>query len=218
MDLPEPPRSAELEIMRNDPFGPSAYGKVSRPGYGLILALVALAWVIEIVDRVFGFVGLPLDTLGIWPRKLSGLPGILLSPWLHGGWAHLMGNTLTFLVLGFVMMVAEGRRFLLTSFWLVLLSGGGTWLIGRGGSVHIGASGLIYGYFGYLLLRAWTERKPIWVVVGILIAVFYGGMLWGVFPTDHGISWEGHLCGFLGGLWLGRSHGLQGRAKGEGAL
>ena len=83
MDLPEPPRSAELEIMRNDPFGPSAYGKVSRPGYGLILALVALAWVIEIVDRVFGFVGLPLDTLGIWPRKLSGLPGILLLSLIH---------------------------------------------------------------------------------------------------------------------------------------
>ena len=206
-------RAASVEIVGHDPFDGRGYRKVSRPGCGLVLGLVLLAWFIEIADQVFGWIGLPLDALGIWPRQLVGVLGIFLSPWLHGDWGHLLNNTFAFLGLGFVMTVAEGRRFLRTTFWLVVVSGVGTWLIGRGGSVHIGASGLIYGYFGYLLMRAWTERKPIWIVVGILVGIFYGGMIWGVLPTAEGISWEAHLCGFLGGLWLGRNHGLPNRIE-----
>ncbi len=216
MDRP-PPRPAPVEVVTQDPFGPQSYRQVSRPGCGLILLLVAIAWGVEIADQVLGWIGLPLDSLGILPRNFFGLIGVFLSPWLHGGWGHLLNNSIAFLGLGFVMVVAEGRRFLATTFLLVLISGLGTWLIGRGGSVHIGASGLIYGYLGYLLLRAWTERKPLWIAVGIGIAVFYGGMIWGVLPTQAGISWEAHLCGFLGGLWLGRSHGLLSQA-GNSAL
>ena len=206
MDSQEP-RSAPVEIVG------SPYQRVSRPGCGLVLGLVAMAWVIEIADRVFGFFGLPLDALGIHPRQLIGLVGVFLSPWLHGDWMHLLNNSIAFLGLGFLMVVAEGKRFLRTTLLLVVLSGLGTWLIGRGGSIHIGASGLIYGYFGYLLLRAWTERRPLWIAVGIGVAIFYGGMLWGVLPTREGISWEAHLCGFLGGIWLGRSHGLSSQAE-----
>jgi membrane associated rhomboid family serine protease len=169
---------------------------------------VALAWLVEIADQVFGFIGLPLDALGIRPRQFLGLVGVFLSPWLHGDWLHLTNNSIAFLGLGFLMVLAEGRRFLATTFLLVIMSGLGTWLIGRSGTIHVGASGLIYGYFGYLLLRAWTERRPLWIVVGIGVAIVYGSMLWGVLPTTEGISWEAHLCGLLGGLWLGRSHGL----------
>lgn len=210
----EEPRLAPVEIVGSDAVDGlgrrgSPYQKVSRPGCGLVLALVALAWLVEVADQIFGFIGLPLDVFGIHPRQLFGLIGVFLSPWLHGDWLHLLNNSIAFLGLGFLMVVAEGQRFLRTTFALVLISGLGTWLIGREGSLHIGASGLIYGYFGYLLLRAWTERRPLWIVTGIAVALFYGSMLWGVLPTTEGISWEAHLCGFLGGLWLGRSHGLR---------
>lgn len=204
----EPSRPAPSEIVGSDPFGRQGYRDWSRPGCGLILGLVALAWLVEIADQVFGFIGLPLDALGIRPRQITGLVGVFVSPWLHGDWGHLINNTVAFLGLGFVMVVAEGKRFLRTTFWLVVVSGLGTWLIGRGASVHIGASGLIYGYFGYLLMRAWTEKRPLWIVVGVLVAIFYGGMVWGVLPTKAGVSWEAHLCGFVGGIWLGWRHGL----------
>ncbi|MGJ8725689.1 MAG: rhomboid family intramembrane serine protease [Roseibacillus sp.] len=214
-ETPRPPlpREAPVEIVGGAARGAGGYGKVSRPGCGLVLGLIAMAWMVEVADRVFGLFGLPLDALGIHPREFFGLVGVFLSPWLHGDWGHLTNNTVAFLGLGFLMVVAEGKRFLKTTFLLVLISGLGTWLIGRGGSVHIGASGLIYGYFGYLLLRAWTERKPLWIVAGVLVAIFYGGMLWGVLPTERGISWEAHLCGFLGGWWLGRSHGLLSKSQ-----
>ena len=214
----EEARTASVEVVGPPPLGPpplgsgrvgegGLYRKASRPGCGLVLGLVVLAWMVEIADWVFGLIGIPIDALGIHPREMFGLVGVFLSPWLHGDWSHLANNSVAFLGLGFLMVIAEGPRFLRTTFLLVVISGLGTWLIGRGGSVHIGASGLIYGYFGYLLLRAWTERRPLWIVVGIGVALFYGGMLWGVLPTEEGISWEAHLCGFLGGLWLGRSHG-----------
>ena len=213
-DLPSrPAREAPVEIVSSTSPGMRGYHKVARPGCGLILGLVAIAWLVEVADKVFGLFGLPLDALGIRPRNLFGLVGVFLSPWLHGDWGHLANNTVAFLGLGFLMVLADGERFLKTTFLLVLISGLGTWLIGRGGSVHIGASGLIYGYFGYLLLRAWTERKPLWIVAGVVVAIFYGGMLWGVLPTEQGISWEAHLCGFLGGWWLGRNHGLLSKSQ-----
>jgi len=167
-------RKVNVEVLPSGKRGRPTYEV--RPGCGVLLGMVILAWAIEIADVVFNVFGFELDALGIWPRKIFGLPGVLLSPWLHGGWAHLAGNTAAFLGLGFVMSLAEGTRFLRTTFQLVLISGLGTWLIGRGGSVHVGASGLIYGYFGYLVLRAWTERRPLWIVTGVVITLAYGGM------------------------------------------
>lgn len=199
-------RKVEIEVMPRAGIGPSPTYEV-RPGCGVLLGMVVLAWVVEIADVVFHLFGFPLDSFGIWPRKLFGLPGVVLSPWLHGGWGHLAGNTVAFLGLGFFMSVAEGTRFLRTSFQLMLISGLGTWLIGRGDSVHIGASGVIYAYFGYLVTRAWTERRPLWIVTGVLVSVLYGWMLLGVLPSEAGVSWEAHFCGFFGGIWLGRSHG-----------
>ena len=186
----------------------------NRPGFGLLLGLVAIAWVVELLDRL---TVLNLDRYGIVPREVSGLPGILFSPWLHASWGHLIANTLTFFGLGFVVLMAEGRRFLSTTLALVVVCGLGTWVIGRnpdGNTVHIGASGLIYGYFGYILGRAIWERRASWIVIGIVVGTIYGGMIWGVLPsTKTFVSWEGHLAGLLAGGWLGRGHAI-GRRKG----
>ncbi|MEO1836281.1 MAG: rhomboid family intramembrane serine protease [Akkermansiaceae bacterium] len=175
----------------------------NRPEFGLLLSMVMTAWAIELIDLVLP---LELDRFGIIPRELSGLPGILFSPWLHGDWQHLIANTLTFFGLGMIVLMAEGKRFLSTTFVLVLISGLGTWIIGRENSVHIGASGLIYGYFGYILGRAIWEGRLSWIVIGIVVATIYGGMIWGIRPTTFPISWEGHLTGLLAGGWLGKQH------------
>ncbi len=179
---------------------------LDRPGCGLLLTMVAAAWAVELFDF---FLPGDLDSWGIRPRQLSGLPGVLLSPWLHGGWGHLIANTLTFLGLGFVVLLAEGRRFINTTLILVVVSGLGTWLIGRN-AIHIGASGLIYGYFGYIMGRAIWERRPAWIVIGMVVGVIYGGMIWGILPTRSFVSWEAHLAGLVAGVWLGRAHAAEG--------
>ncbi|MBJ05941.1 MAG: rhomboid family intramembrane serine protease [Verrucomicrobiaceae bacterium] len=173
-----------------------------RPGLGLLAAWILIAWVVELVDQR---TALNLDQYGIVPRDLVGLRGVLCSPWLHGSWQHLITNTVAFVGLGVITILVEGRRFIPTTIYLVLLSGMGTWIIARGG-VHIGASGLIYGYFGYILGRAIWEGRVLWIVFGVVVAAIYGGMIGGVFPGEGGISWEGHLAGLVGGLWLGKSH------------
>lgn len=209
-------REVEVEVLTQGGDGSRGWaGKMApvevRPGCGLLFTMVLLAWGIEFADTVLHLFGFSLDVFGIFPRKLYGLLGVLFSPWLHGGWWHLMSNSIAFLGLGFAMSLAERNRFLRTTFYLVVLSGLGTWLIGRSGSVHIGASGLIYGYFGYLLSRAWNEKRALWMVTGIVVAILYGSMLGGVVPSREAISWEGHLCGLIAGIWLGRSHGIASR-------
>ena len=180
-----------------------------RPTFLYLLDLLLIAWVIEAVDQFL--LGGSLDRFGIHPRNFYGLLGIPLMPWLHGGFAHLSANTLPFLALGYIMLKSEGRRFFYSSAIIILLGGLGTWLIAGKGEVHIGASGLIYGYFGYVMTRAIIEKRPIWLLTGILVALFYGGMIFGVLPQNQlPVSWEGHLTGMLAGIWLGRRHkGLQ---------
>jgi len=149
----------------------------------------------------------PSDKQGIDKYKQPGCGLIFFfMPWLHGGFGHLISNTLTFVVLGYLIVATEKRRFYHTSFMIVLLSGLGTWLIGRSGTVHIGASGLIYGYFGYLVTRAFLEKRLLWTVLGIVLFLMYGGMIFGMMPTGKAISWEGHLMGFLAGIWMARSN------------
>lgn len=208
-------RSIEAEIMGNETSLSSSFlGKSSEltghifMGMISILGMTILGWWIEVVDRF-----IDLSKLGIHPRELRGLFGIFLSPWLHGSWGHLIGNTFAFWGLGFFMVFAEKDRFLRTTLWLAILSGLGTWLIAKGGSVHIGASGVIYGYIGYLLARSLTERRVIWVITGVVIFLAYGSYLWGVLPREEGVSWEAHACGCLAGIFLGRRHGKRNREE-----
>jgi len=172
--------------------------------------LVALMWVIEIINVVFfqrrvGFYGVTpgLDIYGIIPRNLIGLRGILFAPFLHGSFAHLIGNTIPFIVLGWLIMLRETSDFFWVSIISAIVSGLGTWVFGAPG-VHIGASGVIFGYLGYLLLRGYFERSAIAIAFSLGVGVFYGSLLWGVLPTHIGISWEGHLFGFLGGVLAAR--------------
>ncbi len=167
-----------------------------------LLGLVALLWAIEIVDQVV-FRG-NLDRLGIRPRSLSGLWGILWAPFLHGNLAHLLANTVPLVSLGWLIMLRETGDWLVVSVIAALCSGLGTWLIGAPSSLHIGASGVVFGYFGFLLLRGYFERSMVAIAFSVLVTFLYGGIIWGVLPSQPGISWEGHLFGFLGGILAAR--------------
>jgi len=178
-----------------------------------LLSMILLAWVLEIIDQVV--LSSSLDQLGIRPRSVVGLVGIPLIPFLHGGFVHLISNTLPFLVLGYVFIRAEKRKFIMSSLLIIFLSGLGVWLFGRSNSLHVGASGLVYGYFGYIISRGFYEKKFKWFVLGMVVFFFYGGMIFGMIPffTDVGVSWEGHLFGFLAGAYVGRGTAKSSRAK-----
>jgi membrane associated rhomboid family serine protease len=170
---------------------------------GLILGgFAGLLWLVQIVNAfVFGGA---LSAYGVQPRTIAGLWGILFAPFLHASFAHLIANTVPLLVLGWLVMLRKKRDLFTVSALAALVGGLGTWLIGPALSVEVGASVLIFGYLGYLLLRGVFERR-LWPIVGsVLVFFFYGGALFGVLPGAAGISWQAHLFGLLGGILAAR--------------
>ena len=168
-----------------------------------ILSFVALLYVIEAYDSVTGH---RLDSNGIRLLETDGLTGILFAPLLHADWQHLIANTGPALILGFLMTLAGMGRFLGATAIIWLLGGFGTWLIGNIGaprgveSVHIGASGLIFGWLTFLIVFGFFTRHAWQIVVGIIVLFVYGGVLWGALPGTFGVSWQGHLCGGIAGV------------------
>jgi membrane associated rhomboid family serine protease len=163
----------------------------------LLGGTVALMWALEIADVPLRG---SLDLFGIRPRSTSGLFGILCAPFLHGGFRHLISNTMPFLILGFLIMMQDWAEWIVVTIVAALGSGLGTWLFGAPGTLHIGASGVVFGYFGFLVTRAYFERNLGSLAVAMLVISLFGGMIWGILPIQVGISWEGHLFGLLGGM------------------
>lgn len=141
--------------------------------------------------------------LSLVPRSPGGLVGILTMPLVHGSFAHLYINTTLLLVLGGTVLWRGNRYAGLATAIILLLAGSALWLVGRPGA-HIGASVLIYGYFGLLSTRGLFERRIAPLVVSLVTIVGYVGLLWGIVPGDEGVSWEGHLCGLLAGVAAAR--------------
>ncbi len=168
----------------------------------ILFVLIAIAWAAELADLFF--FRRSLDALGIRPRTVPGLWGILFAPFLHGGLAHLAANTGPFLVLGWLTMLRSISDFVVVTLMAMLIGGLGVWLIAPSNSIHIGASGIVFGYLGYLLLRGYFERSFGAIAVALLVGLVYGGALWGLLPLRYGISWQGHLFGFLAGAAAAR--------------
>ena len=179
-----------------------------RPGWlvggATILTFVALLYVIEAFDQVTGD---HLEQDGIRPLDVDGLWGILWAPLLHANWAHLVANTVPALVLGFLVSLAGMSRFVYATAIVWILGGLGTWLIGNVGAPngvetnHIGASGLIFGWLTFLIVFGFFTRHAWQIVVGIVVFLVYGGVLWGALPGTFGVSWQGHLCGGIAGVF-----------------
>jgi membrane associated rhomboid family serine protease len=161
------------------------------------LILVGVVWAAFLLDVI-----LPWDAfraLGLMPRTAGGAWGIVGMPFVHAGFGHLISNTIPLLVLG-TLLVAVGRG------WgsiaaVIVLSGLLLWLFGRGGRVHGGASGLVYGLAALLIGAGLIEKKVIPLLVAALVAILYGGsLLLGVLPFHPGVSWDGHLAGAVAGV------------------
>lgn len=157
-----------------------------------------LCWILETVDSFV--LQQWLNNFGIVPRTQDGLWGILWMPFLHGGFPHLVANTVPFALFGWLIFTRGWKQFLGVTVIASVVGGLGVWLFGAPNSVHIGASLLIYGYLGFLMAAGFFERKPLSIVISLVVGYFFWRALAGVLPGQVGISWEGHLFGFLGGV------------------
>jgi membrane associated rhomboid family serine protease len=159
---------------------------------------VALIWLITLLDVVLFNHHLAL--WGILPKTLIGLRGILFSPFLHANIAHVAANTVPFVILGGLVLSRGVEEFFTVSAYIMVIGGLGTWLIAPMGHPHVGASGLIFGYFGYLIMRGWYDGRFVSGIITIVVFLLFGGMLWGIRPFQEAISWQGHLCGLCAGV------------------
>ncbi|MGB5914199.1 MAG: rhomboid family intramembrane serine protease [Phormidesmis sp.] len=168
---------------------------------------VILTWAASLMN-IFLFGGGLGRLFGIRPRELRGLPGIVLSPLFHRDFGHLLVNTLPFLVLGWLILVqgelSDAADFYTITVTILLIGGIGTWLFGRE-AIHLGASGLIFGYIGFLLISGYQGPTLLTVGFAAIVFLLYGNQLWAMLPSSNAskISWEGHLFGFAGGVVAG---------------
>jgi membrane associated rhomboid family serine protease len=175
----------------------SAKKRLVLKEFKILFISIVIFWAIEIVDFVV-FKG-SLNNYGIQPHQPIGLVGIFFAPFLHGGFGHLIANTIPFVTLGWLTMIQRTNDFYIVSVISALVGGIGVWIFGAPNSVHIGASILIYGYLGFLLLRGYFQKNMPSIALSIFVAIAYGGLIWGVLPSRMGVSWQGHLFGFIGG-------------------
>jgi membrane associated rhomboid family serine protease len=166
---------------------------------GIILGtMVSMLWLLEIADALL-LRGV-LDGFGIAPRSLTSLPAVLVAPFLHAGFGHLLANTIPFIVLGWLVMWRRTSDLFVVALASAVASGLGVWLFGGANTIHLGISGVIFGFLGYLLARGYYERSIGAIGLAVVAFLLYGGILWGVLPLQQGVSWQGHLFGFVGGV------------------
>jgi membrane associated rhomboid family serine protease len=162
---------------------------------------LAVFWAVFVVNWLLGG---SLLTLGVIPRTTIGLRGILFAPFLHASLSHIAANSIPFVVLGWMVMLRDERHFIPVTLAGMLGSGLMAWLVGAPGSVHIGASGVIFGYLGFLMLSGWYTRSFGSILLSLIVTLMWGTLVLGMIPGAPGISWPAHIGGFLGGVLAAR--------------
>lgn len=181
-----------------DRFGTVPFYAALGRAFVAMCALVPVLYLIELLD---GATHHHLDQVGgIRPHDPAGLDGIVFAPFLHANFLHLYSNSVPLIMTGTFVLASGTKRFLWVTGFVALISGLGAWLLGNSHTVIIGASGVIFGYLGYLLVRGIVERSWFGIAVGLLIGLLYGTQISGVLPTDERISWQAHLCGLVAGI------------------
>ncbi len=175
--------------------------ELQKDGLLTVAAMVALMWVLEVVDLVAGH---RLDAYGIEPRTTEGLPEVVTAPFLHLGFDHLVANTVPFAVMGAAIALGGALRVLAVTAIVGLVSGLGVWLVAPAGTITLGASGLVFGYATYLLVRGLFNRSALELAVGVVVGVVWGTALLGGLLPQEGISWQAHFFGAVGGLIAAR--------------
>ncbi len=155
-------------------------------------------WLIYLVEISLN---IDLAGYGLRPREFSQWYGILTMPFLHGGFEHIIANSASFLVLGSLLFYFYNDDAIQIFIWSYFLSGIFTWIIGRN-NIHIGASAMIYAFAGYLFTAGVISKNIRHMAIALIVVFMYGSMIWGIFPQNNNISWEGHLSGFAAGIGL----------------
>lgn len=175
---------------------PSSFSRFLAP-----IALLALMWIIQFADAVLpgSFTG-----WGLRSWDLGSLQGLALGPLLHASWAHLIANSVPLLVLGCLVAVEGAKRFWIVTAVIALVGGIGTWFVNAPGTLTVGASVLVFGYFGYIIMRVFAPgrvaHRIAYAAIALIVAVLYGAsMLTGIFGAGAGVSWQAHLFGAIGG-------------------
>ena len=173
-----------------------------KPRAGVLLGGVGLVWAVSLYG-LFINAGVVAD-LALVPRRVERLPGVLSTLFVHGSFAHLAANTPPLLVLGGMVLVRGVAYYVRVTLAVAVLGGLGLWVFGRD-AAHIGASGLVFGFFGFLVARGWFERRWPSVAAALVVIVLYGGLIAGVLPRGGPVSWEAHLFGLLAGVLCARA-------------
>ncbi|WP_371156512.1 rhomboid family intramembrane serine protease [Jannaschia sp. 2305UL9-9] len=162
----------------------------------ILAGFVAVLWLVQTVNWATGYSLNP--AFGLIPRHAAGLDGIAGMPLLHGGFAHLASNTPPLLIMGALLALTATRALFTVNAIIILLGGALVWLFGSS-AIHVGASGLVFGWFGFLVTRGLVDRSPVTLAAALVVGVLYGAMIWGVLPGQPGVSWEAHLFGAVAG-------------------
>jgi len=161
----------------------------------IVLIIIGLIWMVEVVNMRLGHT---LYAYGVYPRRIDGLMGIILHPFIHGNLQHIVVNTIPLFVLG-AFVATEGRDiFLKVNIIIILLGGTILWLLGRP-SFHIGSSVLVFGYFGFIFANVFYKKTILTIIVSLLTVILYGGLIYGILPINSYTSWEGHLFSMIAG-------------------
>ena len=164
-----------------------------------INVIVGIALVLCIVHLLGIFLEGDLQYYGIYPRNLDRWHHIFTAPFIHGDWMHLANNLLGLVVFGLLCMLRSLKYFVQASLFIITVTGFLVWAFARP-AVHIGASGWVFGLWSLLIISAWYDRRFSNIIIAIFVVVFYGGMIYGIFPNQKGISYESHLFGAISGI------------------
>jgi membrane associated rhomboid family serine protease len=169
---------------------------------------IILIWLVKVIEVSFK---LDFYVYGIYPKAFTGLKGILLSPFIHGDFSHLISNSMPLLVLGSALFYFYKPVAFQVLFYSIFITGFWVWVVARP-SFHIGASGVIYSLAAFLFTSGVIRKHPRLMALSLLVVFIYGGMVWGIFPIKERISWESHLMGLSCGVLLAfffKKHGPQ---------
>ncbi|MGK8360815.1 rhomboid family intramembrane serine protease [Corynebacterium amycolatum] len=205
------PMGGPVQTRRNNQIVPQDRDGGLGAAISTAIGYLVLIWTVFLVNEfIFGGA---LNNFGVRPRETSTLWGILTAPLLHADYGHIMANSLPGALFAGLIAMSSKRLFWQVTLLITVVGGGLTWLVGGVNTVHIGASGLIYGWLAFLVVRGFVNRRVTQIILGVILASMYSGLIWGVLPTQMAVSWQMHLFGGLAGIWAAVMF-KRGRARG----
>ena len=205
------PMGGPVQTRRNNQIVPQDRDGGLGAAISTAIGYLVLIWTVFLVnDFIFGGA---LNNFGVRPRDTSTLWGILTAPLLHADYGHIVANSLPGALFAGLIAMSSKRLFWQVTLLITVVGGGLTWLVGGVNTVHIGASGLIYGWLAFLVVRGFVNRRVMQIILGVILASMYSGLIWGVLPTQMAVSWQMHLFGGLAGIWAAVMF-KRGRARG----